>query len=91
MLSNAAFGFFQATRIFEGNGLDSFWERIAESNVPSGLRGTGSHDVELNDVFVPDDLVLGEVKRRVPVRVLAYCLTGNHWQLGLGNGDVRNG
>lgn len=40
MLSNAAFGFFQATRVFEGNGLDSFWERIAESNVPSGLRGT---------------------------------------------------
>lgn len=32
MLSNAAFGFFQATRVFEGNGLDSFWERIAESN-----------------------------------------------------------
>ncbi|SDA20939.1 RHS repeat-associated core domain-containing protein [Nitrosospira sp. Nsp18] len=40
MLSNAAFGFFQATRVFEGNGLDSFWERIAESNVPPGLRGT---------------------------------------------------
>lgn len=40
MLSNAAFGFFQATRVFEGNGLDSFWERIAESNVPSGLRAT---------------------------------------------------
>ncbi len=40
MLSNAAFGFFQATRVFEGNGLDSFWERIAESNVPPGLRGS---------------------------------------------------
>lgn len=40
MLSNAAFGFFQATRVFEGNGLDSFWERIAESNVPPGLRAT---------------------------------------------------
>lgn len=24
MLSNAAFGFFQATSVFEGNGLDSF-------------------------------------------------------------------
>lgn len=37
---NAAFGFFQATRVFEGNGVDSFWKRIAESNVPSGLRAT---------------------------------------------------
>lgn len=40
MLSNAAFGIFQATRAFEGDGLNSFWERIAESNVPPGLRGT---------------------------------------------------
>ncbi len=40
MLNNAAFGFFPATRVFEGNGQDTFWERIAESNVPPGLRGT---------------------------------------------------
>lgn len=40
MLSNAAFGIFQATRVFEGGGTDSFWERIAESNVPPGLRAS---------------------------------------------------
>ena len=27
--------------------------------------------------------LLGEVKRRVPMRVLAYCLMGNHWHLAL--------
>ena len=49
MLSNAAFGFFQATRVFEGNGLDSFWERIAESNVPPGLRASDTTEPGASD------------------------------------------
>jgi hypothetical protein len=53
MLSNAAFGFFQATRVFEGNGLDSFWERIAESNVPRGLRGTDPAAPEADRPRIP--------------------------------------
>jgi hypothetical protein len=40
MLNNAAFGIFQATFIFTGGAVDAYWERLAESNVPDGLRGT---------------------------------------------------
>ena len=53
MLSNAAFGFFQATRVFEGNSLDSFWERIAESNVPPGLRASDPVQSEADRPKIP--------------------------------------
>ena len=34
--------------------------RIQETWRVTGMRGTGSHDVEFNDVFVPDDLTFAQ-------------------------------
>ncbi|HSI92754.1 MAG TPA: RHS repeat-associated core domain-containing protein, partial [Jiangellaceae bacterium] len=53
MLNNAAFGIFQATRVFEGDGLNSYWERLAESNVPPGLRGSDPTQPEPDRPKIP--------------------------------------
>ncbi|MEV0384751.1 toxin TcdB middle/N-terminal domain-containing protein [Nonomuraea sp. NPDC050643] len=53
MLNNAVFGFFQAARVFEGDGLNSYWERLAESNVPPGLRGLDPTEPEPDRPKIP--------------------------------------
>lgn len=53
MLNNAAFGFFQAARVFEGDALNSYWERLAESNVPPGLRGSDPTQPEPDRPRIP--------------------------------------
>jgi hypothetical protein len=54
MLNNGAFGIFQATRVFEGgDALNSYWERLAESNVPPGLRGSDPTSPEPDRPKIP--------------------------------------
>ena len=41
LLNNAAFAIFQAFNFFFGNKKESYFEKLAESNVPPGLRTYG--------------------------------------------------
>src|SRR5829696_6327633 len=64
-------------------------QRIARV-APGGIvyhvlnRGNGRQTIFRKDADAAAFLdLLAEVKRRVPMRVLGYCLMGNHWHLAL--------